>query len=221
MKRGVVVFVLVLALIVVGSICQAKSDDEMRLYLPPESIVVDIEMPALPYQSYSNEVVSAVESVINETVLEMIAWLLPFGNVVGTYEVDLHQDQVLSVTLYFSAYRAPMAHPAHLASSLTFDLRTGQLLGLADLFAGEAYIDIISEHVAQQIAEREIPLLRPFERIASDQDFRLTPTGLVIYFQRYDLAPYAWGLPEFFVPYEAVLSNADEALIAVLLAGIF
>ena len=36
----------------------------------------------------------------------------------------------------------------------------------------------------------------------SPDNFYLTPEGIVIYFQQYDLAPYSNGIIEFTIPYE-------------------
>ena len=36
------------------------------------------------------------------------------------------------------------------------------------------------------------------------QSFYLTPNGLVIYYQQYEVGPYAAGIIEFTIPYEQI-----------------
>ena len=47
----------------------------------------------------------------------------------------------------------------------------------------------------------------------------MTPDGLVVFFQLYELAPYAWGFPQFKVPYEELLPIAKEGGPIARLAG--
>lgn len=179
-----------------------------------EAASIEVYLPVIPYdrlRSVDPGVAVQVEERIRAVAAEMVAELLPFGHVFGTYTVDLDENDMLSVTLLYSGYRAPMAHPMHVQRSLVFDLTTGSELTLADVFSGDTYLEVLTHHIAEQIEEKEIPLLRPLGRIDPQQEFRLTPTGIAIYFQLYDLAPYAWGFPEFHMPYDRLIELIDEA----------
>jgi len=37
------------------------------------------------------------------------------------------------------------------------------------------------------------------------KSFYLVPDGIVIYFQQYEIAPYASGIPQFTIPYSAYI----------------
>lgn len=41
--------------------------------------------------------------------------------------------------------------------------------------------------------------------------FYCTPEGIVIYYQQYDIAPYASGIPEFLIPYSACVLNPEQS----------
>lgn len=82
--------------------------------------------------------------------------------------------------------------------SLTFDLQKEKLCTLADLFKpGSPYVDRISTLIKEQIEKRGISLLNEFTQIKPDQDFYIADKTLVIYFQLYDITPYAFGFPMF------------------------
>jgi hypothetical protein len=51
--------------------------------------------------------------------------------------------------------------------------------------------------VCRQIKERNVPVLGEYKGISSSQDFYLADKALVLYFQLYDLVPYAYGFPYF------------------------
>jgi hypothetical protein len=88
-------------------------------------------------------------------------------------------------------------------SSLLFDLTTGDLLKLEDLFADRTRAQaLVSSAIKKQILrenmEEEI-LYRPFVRIADDQPFALTDNGLLIRFPLRN--PYFFGEMSFILPF--------------------
>lgn len=84
-------------------------------------------------------------------------------------------------------------------SSHTFNLKTGQVYTLKDLFDGDDYVAIINREIKKQIREKRLAeaLFEPFQSIKANQDFYLTNNALVVYFQLYEYFPYAFGIPEF------------------------
>jgi len=180
---------------------------------------VDVGLPQIDWWVYEGEGVDAINRALRATAAELIEYLAGMGHVFGEYTLRLEQDGLISVSMLYSAYREPMAHPMHQMASVTADVTTGTVYTLADLFVDDRYIDVLSAAVARGIAEQDIPTLIEFERIAPDQDFYLTPDALVVYFQVYDLAPYAWGFPQFEVPYRDLLSIAKPGGPIARLAG--
>ena len=64
----------------------------------------------------------------------------------------------------------------------------------------EQYKKIINAEILRQIKVREIPLLDSFNGISPEQDYYVSDQVLVIYFQLYELSPYAAGFPYFPIP---------------------
>ncbi|MCF6093791.1 DUF3298 and DUF4163 domain-containing protein [Microaerobacter geothermalis] len=116
----------------------------------------------------------------------------------GNYEVKNNQRGIVSLTLSNFAYTYPMAHPVDNLTSLTTDLRTGKIYKLKDLFKpGSPYVERISENIRVQIKRRDIPVFEEFKSIRPDQDYYIADKCLVIFFQRYEIAPRPAGYPMF------------------------
>jgi len=145
------------------------------------------------------------QSLINETIRKEANRLAgeqgsldePHGEMLGWFEVKTNEKGVLSLSLFNYAYTGG-AHGMTLQKSLTFLTRTGELYTLPQLFKpGSDYVGRISKQVSAQIAERDVPVLQPFERIRRDQDFYIADRSLVVYFQLYELTPYVYGFAYF------------------------
>lgn len=114
------------------------------------------------------------------------------------YEIKTNERNVLSLIQVNGAYTPPMAHGMTFAGSLTFAVEDGKNWSLAELFKpGAAYVERLSALVADQIRERDLPVLEPFQTIRPDQDYYLADKSIVIYFQLYELSPYYVGFPMF------------------------
>jgi hypothetical protein len=78
------------------------------------------------------------------------------------------------------------------------DIRTGRIYQLKDLFKENTeFVKRLSAMVGQQIKNRGMYLLTPFRGISPDGDFYIADKALVLFFQLYEIAPYAAGFPQF------------------------
>lgn len=99
------------------------------------------------------------------------------------------------------------AHGTTARVPYTFDLSTGKVLTLKEVANNHAnYVSILNGKIKEQIKERKLGLVNPFESIEADRDFFLNRNGVVIYFTQYEYTPYAAGMPEFVIPYAAFQS---------------
>ena len=120
--------------------------------------------------------------------------------VYGYFEMKNNQRGVLSLNIINYTYVYHAAHGMTITKSLTFDIQTGRIYELKDLFKpGSDYTKVLSEIVQKQIKEREIPVIEEFKGIKPDQDYYIADKALVVYYQLYELAPYAYGFPMFVI----------------------
>ncbi|MFX3635199.1 MAG: DUF3298 and DUF4163 domain-containing protein [Candidatus Pristimantibacillus sp.] len=147
----------------------------------------------------------AATKQINETIRQAAQQLVndqgslddPRSEMQGYYEVKTNEKDILSLSLFNYAYTGG-AHGLTLQKSLTFRVSTGHSYSLEELFKpGSGYVSRLSDMIKVQIKERDISTIEPFQSIRADQDYYVADRALVIYFQLYELTPYAFGFPYF------------------------
>lgn len=115
----------------------------------------------------------------------------------GSYEIKTNERNVLSLSLLNYAYSGG-AHGLTLQKSLTFDTETGRRYELSELFRPDSrYAEKLGALIEAQIKERDLPLIAEFPGIKPDQDYYIADKALVIYYQIYEMTPYAYQFPYF------------------------
>ncbi|MFC4768664.1 DUF3298 and DUF4163 domain-containing protein [Effusibacillus consociatus] len=148
---------------------------------------------------------SIVQQRINNTILNEVNLLLhlqgypqkPKTEWTGHYEIKTNERGTISLSLFNYAFSGG-AHGLTLQKSLTFDVETGKLYTLQDLFVHDLdYVGSLSDIIEQQIKGRNIPLLFEFKTIRPDQDFYIADKSLVVYFQVNEITEYVYGFQYF------------------------
>lgn len=108
------------------------------------------------------------------------------------------------------------AHPAKFYSTLNYDTTSHEILTLADLFTpGVDHLGVIASICIAELKSR--PGLT-FEEFASSgaasladnyQVWAVTPQGLLILFQEYQVGPYAAGAQLVLIPYDDIAVHLD------------
>ncbi|RBP88393.1 uncharacterized protein DUF4163 [Cytobacillus firmus] len=156
----------------------------------------------------NSTIVRENQQLINEQTGNMDTTVV---DLYGYYEIKSNQRDVLSLSLSNYVYHYHAAHGMTVIKSLTFDLQKGKQVSLKDLFKpGSNYVKRLSELISVQIKQRDIPLLVDFKGIRPDQDFYIADKALIIYFQLYEITPYAYGFPMFPISVYALQDIIDE-----------
>lgn len=162
-----------------------------------------------------------VQKSINQTIMNLVNELIKesgyydnpaYTSITGGYEIKTNEKGILSLSIiiYWYAYHA--AHGMTVIKSLTFDIDTGKSYSLNELFKpGADYVKVLSAIVDVQIKERNIDLLDPpFKGIRPDQDYYIADLSLVLYFQLYEITPYAAGFQYFPISVYQIQDIIDE-----------
>lgn len=121
----------------------------------------------------------------------------------ASYYITYNQKNRLSLYVNYYIYTGG-AHGLTQRQPYTFDLETGKLLSLKEAAGNNSdYVSIINEKIRMQIEETDLPLLAEFETIHPERPFFLKNDAVVVYFEQYEYTPYAAGMPEFEIPFEA------------------
>lgn len=126
-----------------------------------------------------------------------------------TYSVELNEGCILST--YYEQYTyTGGAHGNTVRRSDTWDLQTGAQIRLKDLFPdGSGYRRLILEQILpmadKHMANNPYVYFNDYRELIvkyfNPQSFYLTPKGLAVYYQLYEIAPYASGIVVFEIPY--------------------
>ena len=131
------------------------------------------------------------------------------------YRVTYNQNGFLS--LVFQDYQyAGGAHGSTIQTSFTIPLESGQLLTLKDLFtSGAEYQAVINSSVKTQMDEMNltVELFEPFSGIGGNSSFYLFNNGVTVYFQQYEIMPYAAGIQEFTTGYTTLDGLLKEQIL--------
>ena len=164
--------------------------------LKMKNINLDIDYPQVTCLMNPN-----AQEIINRTIINTVHMLIqeqgPYEEMDGTYELKNNDKGVLSIVLINYSF-AGGAHGNTIAKALNFDIETGHVYTLPELFKPNSnYVKKISDIIKVQIKARDLPTLGDFTEINPNQDFYIADRSLVIFFQLYEIAPYYVGIPYF------------------------
>jgi hypothetical protein len=150
----------------------------------------------------------------------------PMGPVGSYYEseyvVTLAAHDLVSVAFGVSTYGEGAAHPNHNTTVFNYDLRAGKQLKLADLFKPNSdFLKVISDYAIKDLTEQirgetsgddpDTDWIRegagPKEE--NYKSWNLSPKGLEINFDPYQVASYAAGPHEVVIPLSALKDVLD------------
>ena len=131
-------------------------------------------------------------------------------------EVVINTPQIISFAINESGYTGG-AHGFYTQSFLNIDLDIMQAIKLSDVLlpSYEAELNVTGEKIFRQV--RELAPDANLEKagywfedgFALNDNFAVTPTGLLFYFNAYDIAPYAMGAAEVLIPYSEIQNLID------------
>ena len=123
-----------------------------------------------------------------------------------TYTLVHQFGEIWSLKFDFSFYSDGAAHPGLYSLTLNYDLAHNRELTLGDLFLPDSnYLEAISAYCIAELSKQ--PFFEgPFTEGAQPtlenyRNWNITPQGLMITFDEYQVAPYAAGPQTIIVPY--------------------
>jgi hypothetical protein len=135
-----------------------------------------------------------------------------------SHKVIFATDEVISVLFYADGYSWGAAHGYHYPFALNYDLKRGRVLNLTDLFKPNSRpLQTIERYCLEDLSRQ---LNRTPEQIQEwsgrtkpkPENYRawvLTPNGLVIIFEEYQVTSYAGGEPKVLLAYSRLKDIID------------
>jgi hypothetical protein len=123
--------------------------------------------------------------------------------------VNAEEAPIISIRFSAQGYVAGIAHPYHRHSVLNYDLNSGEVIELADLFRFDAnYLEVLSEYsravLSRRLADKSMMAEGTAPKAENFVNWNIKPYGLMITFDEYQVAPYVNGPQTVLIPYSAI-----------------
>ena len=199
------------------------------------SLVANISYPVLGgmassqiQASINSSVYKAVENYVSsfETQLENVNPTTVPGSagggvssseISGSFTKELVDSRYASFRFLISTAAASAASPTTEAESLTFDLNTGRLLSISDLFSSSNYLSTLSSLAKSAIslklgqnADQAFINSGTQPSAANFASWNLTGTALELTFSQGQVAPMASGVVTVSIPYSSLSAVAKN-----------
>ncbi len=168
-------------------------------------------------QMQVDELNTYASTTLYENAVETYQYTQEEGFPFNAYGAGLYYKATFNQDCFLSMYRDQYeytggAHPNTLRYSDTWNLRTGTVVPLGSFFQpGSNYQQLLLGLILVQADKNQAaePIyFEDYRKLIVEQfnpkSFYLSPCGLVIYYQQYDIAPYYVGIVEFTIPYKAL-----------------
>ncbi|NHM31538.1 WG repeat-containing protein [Neobacillus terrae] len=136
------------------------------------------------------------------------------SNYSGDFEVTFYQKKLVVIEVNGYDYHFGAAHGMPVKKYAHVNLDTGEFFQLRDLFKKDSsYIKTLNGIIEDQIKNDEkysYVFQGRFKGIRPAQPFFISEDTLNIYFDPYEIAPYAAGFPTFQIPFEEIDSIIDK-----------
>jgi len=126
-------------------------------------------------------------------------------NIAYEYKINNHY---ISVQLYTDYYSGG-AHPISWVNSYVIDTESGEVIDFKDIFSTNTeYKNVIENKIISEIDnEKDYYFEDYFQTISNkngDFKYLINENSLVVYFDLYEIAPYAYGMPTFVFKFEDI-----------------
>lgn len=195
---------------------------------------IEINYPKIDGREYSRLAVDAVNSSIENMVVfdknEFLEGMKDSARLpdmpdypsefVLRYKTHLATSSILSFRFDGYTYMVGSAHPSSYVETKNYDMRTGLEFELKDIFKSDSdYLNFISAYVINSLREQYKEDREALDMYVEEgagpkennfREFVLEEDGIHFIFNSYQVAPYALGIPEVFLPYDKAIDKFRE-----------
>lgn len=134
------------------------------------------------------------------------------------YEIKFREEEIISIRFDETVYLPESSRPYKEIKSITLNIDTGMEYLFSDFFKKDVnYKSIINKYIQDYIIYKNIDTLREFNGIESEQDFYLTESEFIIYFQPYVYTTRTYGPLIIPIPYKNLKNIMDKEYSEILL----
>ncbi|MGL4654760.1 MAG: DUF3298 domain-containing protein [Sarcina sp.] len=190
--------------------------DSKNIISDTQSVDVNIQLPGVKstdkialgiFNKIDDDITKWSDKLINEAKADLFD---PKYVVNSSFHVPYNANNLLSLNV-MNYFYAGGAHGLSTLHAYNYDVKTGKELMLKDFFTdGYDYKTLINNKIKKYMSEDKDTYFsggQEFKGISDKQEFYLSNQGITVYFQAYDIAPYAAGIRYFLIPKAEMASN--------------
>ena len=148
------------------------------------------------YQSLSDEIFNtfSAEAINSEATKDLLTMV---------QEIKLNKKNILSVVGHIEAFTGGAQNQLYRVTR-NIDLANCRELEFVDLFTDTEYQSRINSYIKTKMQEdpEQFSSLWKTPQVSDNQEFFLSPDGVVIFFPPYELSYYSKGFVEITIPYD-------------------
>jgi hypothetical protein len=209
--------------------------DLIEEYKNDSSVIVYLQYPTLRSSNYLSEAVESFNQNIRLLVEdEADAFLrsiegFPIGpeftphpsTLLSGYRIFIANEKLISLILDFSQFPLGAAHPLPYTIAITYDVQNMQVVNLVDLFQTDSnYLNLIAEFSRISLEDQQMMFfdegIQP--RLENFDTWCISPDGLIIFFDVYQVAPYAVGPQQVVISFDELKEILKPELLNFLQA---
>ncbi len=183
----------------------------------PYAYTITLDTPELAgsddprVQAFNSEMAAIVTAAASEFKSNLLN--VPPTPVSAASTFDVHYallaplGRLISLQFVMDGYVTGAAHPFRTSRSVDFDLEAGHDLALADLFQpGSNFLEVLSDYSMAQLQTHGLDFsdvsAGAAPTLENYRNWNVTPTGILITFDEYQVGPYAVGSQTVLIPYD-------------------
>ena len=190
--------------------------DSKKIMKVQDNINIELDLPIVnSIDKGVNGIFDTINSDINGFVNRITSdakkdLFHPSYIIKSSFEVPYNNNDLLSLVVSNYEFLGG-AHGMSTLIPYNYDLKTGSRLILKDLFVeGFDYKTVCDNYIRSEIEKNKDMYFDHgdyFKGVKENQDFYISKDGVTIFFQLYDIAPYAAGLRYFEVPMDKFIGK--------------
>ena len=180
---------------------------------------IQIIYPRTKYSVLNQEIFSLIKKQIDtfmnfakEAIQENIIYTLDISHDEYSYQ------EYLSFVFYISSYTGG-AHPEHIVSCIVYDVSQDKIVHMSDLIEESPdLLELLSKESRRILAAnsniQNISMMMEGTKPTTSNfsHFVFAPTGIMIFFPEYQVAPYSFGAFKVVIPYTSILNQEKDSI---------
>lgn len=214
MKKYLIIALIILSLIISYLIIKINTNNN-KYNINHNCNNITIDYPSTNYYKVNNKIKEYIDTSINNFKSITLNKTKTTYYLIITYK-EYHYHNLISYIFFYESYTGG-AHPIHLINSFIYNIDTNSFVTINSLIENNPNIlNELSNYTYKTLSNKEIFQNETIKNMLKEgtqpltnnyKNILFTNEGLIIYFERYQIAPYYYGDYKITIPYKYLNLN--------------